>query len=509
METANKKNTEKKSNYLSLLWFFLGFGLFMFTRSTLFVPISIVLAPVFILHFIRSQKPGRGIMFTLLGFCLSITIALWGLFDLGDNFFTLIFNIIRSVLLAIALALPYIADRLMYKKAKGFLTTLVFPVSATALYFLNSLEGPFDGDGVFSLYFIGDLSLKQLVSVTGLWGLVFTLSWISSVISWGWENEFQWEKIKKGVAILSSAITLVFVCGGVKLGPFMVPDNLATVRIAAVVLNSPEKKIPNMENILKNKTSSPFDLTMLRIKNLTKQAASGGARIVSFQEYAIFEEEKNKDKLVEAFQEIAKEHNIYLSISYGLFAEEGKGENRHIFINDQGEIEANYLKRYLLGLDPIGGEAVYMKKGPEIIPVVNTPYGNIGISICRDMSFPPYIRQAGKQHVDIMLSPAFDFPRGKGHRYLMRAIENGFSFVRPTYNGVTFAVDYHGRILASKDYFATSNEIMYADVPMKGKKTIYPVIGDVFAWLCVLVLGSFVVLSIKGSPEKISFFCRV
>ena len=103
-----------------------------------------------------------------------------------------------------------------------------------------------------------------------------------------------------------------------------------------------------------------------------------------------------------------------------------------------------------------------------------------------------------------MLSPAFDFPRGKEHRYLMRAIENGFSFVRPTYNGVTFAVDYHGRILASKDYFATSNEIMYADVPMKGKKTIYPIIGDVFAWLCVLGFGAFIVLSIKGKayPRK-------
>lgn len=133
-----------------------------------------------------------------------------------------------------------------------------------------------------------------------------------------------------------------------------------------------------------------------------------------------------------------------------------------------------------------------------MIPVVNTPYGNIGISICRDMSFSPYDRQAGKKHVDIMLSSAFDFPRGKGHRYLMRAIENGFSFVRLTYNGVTFTADYHGSILASKDYFGTSNEIMYADVPIKGKKTIYSIIGDVFAWLCVLGLGAFVVLSIKG-----------
>lgn len=504
METINKKIAGKINNNLSLLWFFLGFGLFMFTRSTLFVPIAIVLAPIFILLFMRSQKPGKGITLTLLGFCLSITIALWGLFDFGDDAFSLVFNTIRSVLLAIALALPYICDRLMYYRVKGFLTTLVFPVSATALYFMISLEGPFDGDGVFSLYFIGDLSLKQLVSVTGLWGMIFILSWISSVICWIWENEFQWNKIKKGAAIFSSIITMVFVFGGVKHSPLMYSDDLNTVRIAAVVLNSPDKEILNLENMLKNKTGSPFDLTMSRIENLTKQAALGGAQIVSFQEYAILVDEKNKEKLIKAFLEIAKEHGIYLSICYGVLAERGKGENRHIFVNDQGEIEVNYLKRYLFGLDPIGGEAVYMKKGPGIIPVVNTPYGNIGISICRDMSFPAYIRQAGKKHVDIMLSSSFDFPRGKGHRYLMRAIENGFSFVRPTYNGVTFAVDYHGRILASKDYFVASNEIMYADVPMKGKRTIYPIIGDVFAWLCVSGLGAFVVLSRKGRvrPEK-------
>lgn len=502
MESVDKIQTEEKNNYLSLLWFFLGFGLFMFTRSTLFVPISIVLAPIFILLFIRSQKPGKGIMLTLLGFCLSITIALWGLFDLGDQIFTLTFNMIRSVLLAITLALPYIADRLMHDRIQGFLTTLIFPVSVTALYFLNSLEGPFDGDGVFSLYFIGDLSLKQLVSVTGLWGLIFVLSWTSSVITWAWENEFQWNSIKKGVSVFCSIITIAFVFGGVTLSPFLHSGDLNTVRIAAVVLNSPGKKILNLENTLKNKTSSPIDTTIPRIENLTKQAVLGGAKIVSFQEYAVFAEEKNKDELVEAFQEMAKKHSIHLSISYAILADRGKGENRHIFINDQGEVEINYLKRYLFGFDPIGGEAVYMKKGPEIIPVVNTPYGNIGISICRDMSFSPYIRQAGKKHVDIMLSPAFDFPRGKGHRYLMRAIENGFSFVRPTYNGVTFAVDYHGRILASKDHFATSDEIMYADVPIKGKKTIYPIIGDAFAWLCVLGLGAFVVLSIKGRAHR-------
>jgi apolipoprotein N-acyltransferase len=496
MEIVNKNSVGIKDIFQPFVWFILGFGSFMFTRSTFFVPIAIILAPTLILHFTRSLGPKTGIFLTLLGFCLSVTIALWGLFDIGDDKPSLVFNTIRSFLLAVLLALPYLADRMMYYRFKGFVGTLVFPVSATALYFLNSLEGPFDGDGVFSLYFIGDLSFKQLVSVTGLWGLVFVLSWTASVLHWIWENKFQWDTIRNGVAVFVSSIVIILGFGGVKLSPLMVSDDVKTIRIAAVTINSPSRESLNFEKTLESKVSSPFDETILKIKDLTKQAAFGGAKIVTFQEYALLIEEMNQTKMVEALCENARENAVHLSLSYGLFASKGKGENRHIFINDEGEVAANYMKRYLLGLEPIGGEAVHMKKGPTIIPVVNTPYGNIGLSICRDMSFPPYIRQAGRNHVDIMLSPAFDFPRGRSHAYLMRAIENGFSFVRPTCNGISFAVDYNGEILASKDCFANSHEIMYADVPIKGKKTVYPIIGDLFAWLCIIGFAAFIIVAI-------------
>ncbi len=241
---------------------------------------------------------------------------------------------------------------------------------------------------------------------------------------------------------------------------------------------------------------------MATINRLTKQAASGSAKIVTFQEYAILIEKADKKKFFTELKRISKDNAVYLSLTYAVLIENEKGENRHIFLNDTGEIEINYLKRYLFGFAPVGGEPVYLKKGPEIIPVVKTPYGNIGISICRDMSFAPYIRQAGLKDVDIMLGPSADSPRSRGHVSLIRAIENGFSFVRPTYNGISYAVDYHGNVLASKDYFATSNEIMYADVPTKGIKTLYPIIGDAFGWLSVLGFGALVVMSIKGRVRK-------
>ena len=75
-----------KNNYLSVLWFVLGFGIFIFTRMSKLVPtipVAILIAPVFILRFIRTQPARRGILLTLLGFLVTINIGLWGIFDIS------------------------------------------------------------------------------------------------------------------------------------------------------------------------------------------------------------------------------------------------------------------------------------------------------------------------------------------------------------------------------------------------------------------------------------------
>ena len=234
---------------------------------------------------------------------------------------------------------------------------------------------------------------------------------------------------------------------------------------------------------------------------MTKKAAEHDAKIVSFQECAIMINEEDENMLREHYQGIAKEHNIYLSITYGYFAKEGKGENKHLFIDQNGKIQLDYTKRYLVGFGPFGEPAVF-KKGPEIIQSTDTPYGKIGISICRDMAFSPFMRQAAQDNVDIMLSPSYDWPKSPVPWYLLSTVENGFSFVRPTYNGFTYAADYHGNVLATMDSDETEDGIMYADVPTKGVKTLYPHIGDIFGWICVLGLLGLIVFSIINRKKK-------
>lgn len=490
----------EKKNYLPVVWFFVGFGLFMFTRSTMYVPVALVLAPVFILRFARTQQhPGKASWLTLLGFLLSVNIALWGLRDTGDIAPALLVNLIMNSMLAIVLGLPYIADRLLYRRFEGFLSSLVFPVSVTSLYFLFSLEGPFDGDGVFYHYFVGDLALKQIVSVTGLWGLVFLVSWAASVVNWAWENAAQWEKTRQGLMIFASIVAGVLVFGGLRISPLLDSGDVETVRIAAVTTSTGSDWI----EMLDSGTASSLDETIAEVEDLVNRAASGGAKIVVFQEVTTLVEKADEEKLFAGLGRIAKDNSVYLSFTYVVFIDGEKEQNRQVFFNDDGEVEENYQKRYLLGIGPFG-ETAYVEKGPGVLPVVETPYGNIGFGICRDMSFAPYARQLGRKNADIVFDPSDDFPRSKGPVSLMRAIENGFSFIRPTRNGVSFAVDYYGNMLASKDYFATSNEIMYADVPTKGKTTLYSIVGDAFGWLCVLGFGALIVISIRNRVSKIN-----
>ena len=494
-----------KQNYLPVLWFFLGFGVFMFTRRSEIVPtigIAIIIAPIFILGFIRAQTTRKGIFLTFLGFILSLNIALWGLFEFGDKSISLIMNIVRSSLLALPFSLPYIADKLIYPKfqEKEILSTLTFPIITTAIFFLFSLEGPLDGDAIFAVFGYGHRYFMQIASIAGLWGFVFIFSWFASIINYSWEKKFNWGKIRKITLLFSSILIIILIFGGIKTSSLMSPGS-GTVKIASIVLIPEDGKDVPMDKIFAHKVLSPFEETMSKIEIKTKEAASNNAKIISFQEHAIIVSKANEMNLMKRSKKIANKNNIYFSITYGIFPKKGKGENKQLLINNNGEIELEYTKRYLLGFGEYGETGVF-KKGPEVIQTADTPYGRIGISICRDMSFPPYIRQAGKNKVDIMLSPSYDFPKSTSHLYSLRSIENGFSFVRPVYNGISFAVDYNGRVLAQMNSDTTKDGILYAHVPTKGITTIYSIIGDLLGWLCVFSFIAFVVMSVKGRVHK-------
>jgi len=482
-----------KTNHLnSIILFLLGFGLFMFTRYSTFLPgihVMLLIAPIFILRFIRTQPLGRGILLTLLGFLLAFNISLWGLFQFDNASFAKYFSLIRSSMLAIVWFIPFMVDRLIYPKFKNhkkLLATLIFPIINTALLFLITYEGPFDdGSGTTNSfgYSYGSLAFMQVRSLFGIWILIFVHSWLYGIVNYFWENNFNWEKIKRLVIIYPSVLTLIFVFGLIKIN-FLKKAERKTVKIAAIVLFPEDGQPVKMSTFFNSKKISPFNKTISRIESMIQAASKNKAKIVSFQEYTILitqEEENNLKTILEGF---AKENNVYLSMTYAFYEEKGKGENKQLLISPEGKIELEYTKRYLLGIGSYGESGMF-RKGEEKIQSLETPYGKIALSICRDAGFPKFMRQAAKVGVDIMLSPSYDWPKSHSAWYSTCAVENGFSFVRPTDNGYSYAADYNGKELVHMKSDDTKDGIMYADVPTQSIATLYSMIGDLFGWLNV------------------------
>jgi apolipoprotein N-acyltransferase len=361
---------------------------------------------------------------------------------------------------------------------------------------LSSLEGFFEGTIQIGKFVFGPVILQQFLSLFGICGFIFLVSWFASTINYLWENDFDWGKSKK-TAVTFAVVTLaIFVYGAVKV--YSSNPEQETVRVAAILLLPEGGELTSMDEMWAGRLVSPFEKSISTIENLTRTAASNGARIVSFQELAMMIDEEDEWMLKEEFQRIAKENDVYLSVSFGTYAEEGKGENIHVLMDNNGEIQLDYTKRYVNGLAELDlGEAKYFRKGPEIIQWVDTPYGRIAVSICRDLEMSDYIRQAGMANVDIMLSSAYEFEQGLViHSSYMRTIEYGFSLLRPAQHGITVAVDYNGNVLNQMDFADPGDGIMYAELPTQGINTLYTQISDVLGWICVVGLLGLIFLSI-------------
>jgi apolipoprotein N-acyltransferase len=74
--------------------------------------------------------------------------------------------------------------------------------------------------------------------------------------------------------------------------------------------------------------------------------------------------------------------------------------------------------------------------------------------------------------------------------------------VRPVQNGLSYVMDFEGRLLASMDSDATQDGILLVDIPTKGVRTLYASIGDLSGWVAVTGLLAFVAVAARRGPER-------
>lgn len=114
------------------------------------------------------------------------------------------------------------------------------------------------------------------------------------------------------------------------------------------------------------------------------------------------------------------------------------------------------------------------------------------MAICKDMDFPRTIREDAKHGIRLMMVPAGDFGADRwihARMAIMRGVENGFAVLRAAFSGLETISDAEGRVRARATVMHPGMIVTEAAVPLGPGPTVYTRIGDIFAWLCLLVFA--------------------
>ncbi len=472
------------------MWLILAAVFLLFSNGRWIVPVATWLAPVFLLRFIKNNKPFWGLCSGLL-LVNFVAIFSWkGMIPAPGIFYYIIIFTLFSIFF-----IPFIFDKLFSRKITGFKVTLLLPLAAVSVEYLYSTTFPWGSWCIIPYSQSENIYLLQLLSITGMWGLTFLIYWFAAVVNWVWDNKFDWQKTKFGILCYLIIFVSVLIYGGLRLT--FSPLSFSTVRIAAVGrLQNEKAKVYQdyVNNIAGSGNPAEFRITDEHLNQylrtsmtgihddlfeLSKNEALSGAKIIFWAENAapvLKFDSKNlvgEEQLINRAKKFVLNNNVYLGLSMQVvYNPDVLLDNKFVLIDTSGEIAFEYYKA-----EPIfPSESLITRTTSTKIPVHQTPYGNISVVICHDMDFFDLLQQTGKLKTDILLDPSWDWRDIDPFHTQMakfRPVEQGFSMVRFTSGGLSLATDYYGRTLASVDSYSTKKSRMVAYVPTKRIFTLY------------------------------------
>ncbi|MFI5304993.1 MAG: nitrilase-related carbon-nitrogen hydrolase, partial [Nitrospiria bacterium] len=428
------------------------------------IPIAAWLAPAFLLHFLHSQSPGAG-------FTIAVGVVAVAFFFSWKGLAPLPFPAYIGfiVILAFFFILPFLSDRLLIPYFPGFLSTLVFPITLVLFEILTARLSPYGSWGSVAYTQYGNLSLMQVASVTGIYGITFLIGWFGSTLAWAWGSGFSPQTFP-GIGIYMVFLAGTLLVGGKRLA--LNHHDTPTVRVALVTesdLPSNRSFMSAAQAFMGNKSLD--DTTWGNIRQtstevldslflLSEREAKAGAKIIIWAEAAGLVVAEEEATILRRATSFAREHQIFLALPVAtVHREPPRFENKVAMVTPEGNIAWLYHKSR-----PVPGpESARTIRGDSTPRTIDTPYGRLGVLICFDADFPFLARPFEKAKIDILLVPASDWKDIDpihSQMAVFRGVEIGASVLRPARAGLSIATDPYGRVIACQDYFSTSDRTL-------------------------------------------------
>lgn len=393
-------------------------------------------------------------------------------------------------LYSIPISLFHLPGYLIWSKFKNQKYALfLFPVIMIIMEWIQYTFTPIASWGVAAYTMHDNVSLIQTVSLFGLAGLSFLIYWVNISIT----DIIVKRKISISTFQLPLIILFPLIVFGSTRYNISKTKGIDTITVAAVGTDSEVSGLP-----LPSKESNEQAKTTLFKR--TRTAADGGAKIIAWNEAALFIMPEDEKEWIKSIKELAIELNITLVASYVTPISQTplKYENKYQFINSLGNITHSYLKH-----QPVPGEPAV--QGKSLLKVVDIKGTKIGAAICYDYDFPYLAKGYGELGADMVILPSSDW-RGidpvHTEMAAFRAVEQGHSVLRSTRFGLSAAITPYGEMVSQLSSFDENNKIMYAQLAAKGVTTLYSIIKDSFVYLCIGFLLSFILVTVRSKKRK-------
>jgi len=450
------------------------------------IPLAAWIAPIFLLRFSRMSRLSVAIPVLV---ALSFLQMIWMGFEYAVDLTNNATSFFLAFFLGLFFAIPYVLDRLLAERLNDIGRLLFFPTAWAGLEFaVGSILPAGTSVGMRAFTQSENLALVQVTSLMGPYIIGFLIGLCATTVNHIWQQPSRRSLVRWGGAY--AALLLLVVAGGeVRLSFGATPITAPMVKVAGITSPQPlreqARKLVTMANfppteelkaaIATEEMKALYAEVAQSMLKETRMAARSGAQIVVWSETAAPILEAEKPALLQQVATLASEENVYVLASIGVPFE----TNENFLFGPDGAELWHYHKNYPVpGLEPVASV-------DNVPPLVETPYGRVTSVICFDGDFPALTRVPA----DILLLPAWDWPAmGFTHTMKMarlRAIENGYSLIRVDQDGVSAAFDPYGRVLAMQDTLSGRTSMMIVDMPTVRVPTLYSLIGDLFAWLCL------------------------
>jgi apolipoprotein N-acyltransferase len=378
--------------------------------------------------------------------------------------------------------------RFVALRSQHWLSGLVFASGWVAYNFISSL---YAGGATYSNIAytqLLNLPILQLAAITGIWGITFLLIFCPASIALAWHYK-NIAGFKLKVLLLPLLLLFATVSFGMYRLSFPIANN--ELRVAMV---SPRALHIDLNNVTPETERANFVVINGVIKDIESLAKSK-VDVILLPEVIAFVPQHDSKHILQLLSNTARNNNVTLIL--GLITKENsKAYNSAYIFAPSGKVLLRHDKWHLVP----GFESREYVPGNTISILKTEKQGDWGLLICRDMDYEQPARQYGKQGVNIMFVPGWDFDYDAwmhGRYAHMRAVENGYAVARAGRAGFLMLIDSRGHIvnLVPALSWQKKKNALISTVTLGTGKTFYSKHGDWFAWLnCILFVLSILLL---------------